>query len=131
MECEEPKNKLTVLDDMHNSTTRCGDDIYKCVIKTTIIGDSQAKYLYQQFNAYSTKAPAFITYSSGRRFLDMMQLLEYMSETVHPLLLHIGTNKHAKDGAQASLEHLHELLRCIRSARPEIRHMYVGIVLNR
>ncbi|KAG0433111.1 hypothetical protein HPB47_020217 [Ixodes persulcatus] len=102
----------------------------KCSIKTEIIGDSQAKYLYQHFNAYSSEAPAFITYSGGR-FSDVMQLLEYVPETVSTLILHIGTNDLAKDGAQASLEHLHELLSYIRSTRPGIGPIYISLVLPR
>ncbi|KAG0422446.1 hypothetical protein HPB47_001727 [Ixodes persulcatus] len=102
----------------------------QCSIKTAIIGDSQAKYLYQHFNAYSSEAPASITYSGGR-FSDVMQLLEYVPETVSTLILHIGTNDLAKDGAQVSLEHLYELLSYIRSTRPGIGPIYISLVLPR
>ncbi|KAG0425862.1 hypothetical protein HPB47_026987 [Ixodes persulcatus] len=43
----------------------------------------------------------------------------------------VGTNDLAKDGAQASLERLREVLGHIRSARPEIKRIYLSLVLPR
>lgn len=60
-----------------------------------------------------------------------MQLLEYVPGTVSTLILQVGTNDLTKDGTQASLEHLHELLSYIRSTRPEIGHVYIGLILPR
>ncbi|KAG0424981.1 hypothetical protein HPB47_027824 [Ixodes persulcatus] len=59
------------------------------------------------------------------------QLLEYIPQTVGTLILHVGMNGLAKDGAQASLERLREGLGQILSARPEIKRIYLSLVLPR
>ncbi|KAG0412038.1 hypothetical protein HPB47_010834 [Ixodes persulcatus] len=60
-----------------------------------------------------------------------MQLLEYIPQAVGTLILHVGTNDLSRDGAQASLERLREVLVHIRSARPDIERIYLSLVLPR
>ncbi|KAG0437002.1 hypothetical protein HPB47_017658 [Ixodes persulcatus] len=63
--------------------------------------------------------PAFVTYNTAC-FSDVMQLLEYIPQTVGTLILHVGTDGLAKDVAQASLERLRE-----------IKRIYLSLVLPR
>lgn len=112
------------------TTERLSKKFPKCIISTAIIGDSQTKYIYQHFNPHSSNAPGFITYN-GCVFSDVLGLLEHVPGTVRTIMLHVGTNDVAKDGAFASLERLRKLLGDIQSKRPEIGHIYISLVLPR
>lgn len=100
------------------------------ITSTAVIGDSQIKYVHQNFDPHRRDAPAFIC-QSGAGIRDLWSLMDFVPRTVTTLVLHIGTNDLSCVGADTAFGKYREFLRFLFSERPEIRTVHATLVLPR
>ncbi|KAH6919932.1 hypothetical protein HPB50_029080 [Hyalomma asiaticum] len=113
------------------ATTKIVDCKYpNNVSSTAILGDSQAKYLYQHFDPLHVGTPAFIS-QSGARISDVCSLLEYVPTSTETLILHVGSNDVPMCSGKTAFANYRQALDYITNQRPEIRRIYVSLVLPR
>ncbi|KAH6942450.1 hypothetical protein HPB50_005762 [Hyalomma asiaticum] len=97
---------------------------------TAILGDSQAKYLYQYFYSLHVGTPAFIP-QSGARISEVSSLLEYVPASTETLILHIGSYDVPMCSGKTAFANYRHMLNYITKQRPEIRGICVSLVLPR
>lgn len=101
----------------------------KSAISSAIIGDSQARYLFTHFNPHSCDAPGFVSYG-GACFSDVLGLTRHLP-SVSRLVLHIGTNDIARNGAARSCKDYLQLLRRLQRELPDLRSIHLSLALPR
>lgn len=97
---------------------------------TAIIGDSQAKYLYNHFDPRRTNTPVFVT-QSGLFMQEALSLLDFIPRTVTTLVLHVGTNDIASSSATVVFQKYKDMVSRIVEQRPEIKKIFTTLVLPR
>lgn len=102
----------------------------KTPANTTIIGDSQMKYVHQYFNPHQQGTPAFIT-QPGARIGDVHFLLDFVPDTTRTLVLHVGTNDLSSASGETAFHKYRSLIDHIRIERPKISRIYVSLILPR
>lgn len=102
----------------------------KQVTTTVIIGDSQCKHLYNHFDPRRKGAPAFIS-KSGAGIEDISSLMDFVPQTATTVILHVGTNDLTTTSAPVAFGNYEDLLGTIRRDHPNIRRVYVTLVLPR
>ncbi|CAN7993797.1 unnamed protein product, partial [Ixodes pacificus] len=98
--------------------------------KTAIIGDSQTKYLFNHFDPMQKGTPALITWR-GAGILDILRELKNLPRSVTTMVFHVGTNDLASHGGEETLRRYRSLVEYTRRERPEVRRIYVSLVLPR
>lgn len=102
----------------------------KQVTTTVIIGDSQCKHLYNHFDPRRKGAPAFIS-KAGAKIEDISSLMDFVPQTATTVVLHVGTNDLTTTSAPVAFSNYEDLLGTIRRDHPNIRRVYVTLVLPR
>ncbi|CAN8015349.1 unnamed protein product, partial [Ixodes persulcatus] len=97
---------------------------------TAILGDSQIKYVFQNFDPHQINCPALISVS-GARVTDIIGVLSGFPGTVRTLVFHVGTNDLADHGAAGTLERYGELINAALCRCPFVERVYVTLVLPR
>ncbi|CAN7945728.1 unnamed protein product, partial [Ixodes hexagonus] len=100
----------------------------KSSITSAIIGDSQSKYLFQHFDPHASDSPGFIPYS-GACISDVPVLTRDLPATVSRLVLHVGTNDIARNGATRSSQDFVQILRDLLRKPPGLVSVHVSLVL--
>lgn len=95
-----------------------------------IVGDSQTKYLYRNFDPSNHHSPAFITLP-GANICDVVNLLDFVPRGVTELILHVGTNDVASTSNQVARERYSQLLDHIQRERPDIQAIFLTLLLPR
>lgn len=102
----------------------------KVPISTTVLGDSQTKYLFQYFDPLLQGTPAFVT-QPGAFISDVESLLDLVPSSTRTLVLHVGSNDLTRKSGLATFRCYRHLLDVIHEERPEISHVYATLVLPR
>ncbi|KAL1418533.1 hypothetical protein MTO96_005660 [Rhipicephalus appendiculatus] len=98
--------------------------------KCAVIGDSIMRYVHTHFSPNNSTTPCFISYG-GAMFSDIPALLEYLTEHVDTLLLHVGTTDILTAGAERSVDSLRETLQRVRQMRSTIKTLHISLPLPR
>ncbi|KAG0411516.1 hypothetical protein HPB47_011357 [Ixodes persulcatus] len=112
-------------------TSRCILGKYpKYVPTSTVVGDTQVKYIHEHFDPHRKDAPALFT-QSGASILDVRDLLDLGPPTVTTLVLHVGGNHLTTTGAVRAFNMYCDIFHHLLREGPEITTLYATLVLPR
>ncbi|KAL1480417.1 hypothetical protein MTO96_034721 [Rhipicephalus appendiculatus] len=97
-------------------------------ISTTVLGDSQVKYLFHHCDPNRTATPAFV-WQSGARITDARVLLDFGPSSTTTFILNVGTNDLTSSTGRVTFDNDRDLLYIIGKERPGISRVYASLVL--
>ncbi|KAK8779933.1 hypothetical protein V5799_018726 [Amblyomma americanum] len=95
-----------------------------------LVTSAVIEHVHNHFDAHLLGTPAFIS-QSGARIEDIGSLLDHVPRSTTTVLLHVGTNDVATTPAQVAFERYKTLLGTIKADHPQVRSVYVTLVLPR
>ncbi|KAG0445608.1 hypothetical protein HPB47_013490, partial [Ixodes persulcatus] len=101
-----------------------------CAFSAAIIGDSQAKYLFHHFDPLAGDSPGFIS-CRGARIADVPSLIVKLPQGITRLILHVGSNDIARNGAARVCRDYVWMIRQLQRSGPELQSIHVSLVLPR
>lgn len=102
----------------------------KTNINSVVIGDSQMKHFFTNFDPLRHGTPAFICQLDAT-VSDILPLLDFVPRTASVLVLHVGANDIRKrhTSATSTFGHYQEMLELVHRERPDIADIFVTLLL--
>lgn len=88
------------------------------------------KYVFSHFDPHCRESPAFVCYR-GARARDLTCEVSAIPKTVKTVVLHVGTNDIASDGAEAALNNLRYLVSATLRQNEHVDRIFVTLILPR
>ncbi|KAH6929163.1 hypothetical protein HPB50_023962 [Hyalomma asiaticum] len=95
-----------------------------------VIGDSQMKYVHEQFNPSCQGTPVFIS-QPGARIADIQSILDFVPPSAKTVVLHVGTNDMASLKATEAFHQYRNLLDQVAVALLQVTRIYATLILPR
>ncbi|CAN7940016.1 unnamed protein product, partial [Ixodes pacificus] len=89
---------------------------------SAVIGNSQTRYLFHNFDSYDKATPAFITIRGASTF-NIEKELANIPRSVTTLIFHVGTSELEKFGSDETLRRCRRLVNNTLQARPELHSL--------